>query len=80
MKIKKEKECLELVTDLWFLIPPHPLTNFKIQRYYENEPSFRRVYSRDSFPKIIKDGAYVINFDEFADIGTHWIALYVENI
>ena len=27
-------------------------------------------------PKEIKDGAYVINLDEYADIGTHWIALF----
>ena len=25
----------------------------------------------------IKDGAYVINLDEFKSIGTHWTALYV---
>ena len=24
-------------------------------------------------PKKIKDGAYVINLDEYADVGTHWI-------
>ena len=24
--------------------------------------------------------AYVINVDEYADVGTHWIALYVKNI
>ena len=29
-------------------------------------------------PKI-KDGAYVINLDEYSDIGTHWVALYVQN-
>ena len=29
-------------------------------------------------PKIIKNGAYVINLDEYPDIGTHWIALYVK--
>ena len=34
----------------------------------------------DSLPKTIKDGAYIINFDEYADFGTHWIALYVKNI
>ena len=62
------------------MIPPHPLTNFKIQRYYKNEPSFGKVYSRGNLPQKIKDGAYVINFDEFADIGRYWIALYVENI
>ena len=27
-------------------------------------------------PKQIKDGAYVINLDEYADTGTHWIALF----
>ena len=26
-----------------------------------------------------KNGAYVINFDEFESIGTHWIALYVNS-
>ena len=25
----------------------------------------------------IKDGAYVINLDEFKSIGAHWIVLYV---
>ena len=27
----------------------------------------------------IKDRAYVINLKEYSDIGTHWIALYVQN-
>ena len=60
-----------------FLIPPHPLTNFQIQKY-KNEPRFNGVYSRDNLPKI-KDGAYIINLDEYSDIGTHWIALQVNN-
>ena len=30
-------------------------------------------------PKSIKNGAYVINLDEYADVGTHSIALYVKN-
>ena len=59
-----------------FLMPPHPLTNFEIQKYYQNEPRFNGVYSRDNLPKKIKDGAYVINLDEYADVGTHWIALF----
>ena len=61
-----------------FLIPPHPLSNFEIQKYYENESRFNGVYSRDNLPKI-KDGAYVINLDEYSDIGTHWVALHVNN-
>ena len=63
-----------------FLIPPHPLTNIEIQKYYHNEPRFNVVYSRDNLPKKIKDRAYVINLNEYADVGTHWIALYVLNI
>ena len=62
-------------------MPPHPLTNFEIQKYYHNEPEFNGVYTRKNLPKI-KDGAYVINLDEFKSIGTHWIPLYVnaENV
>ena len=40
-------------------MPPHPLTNFEIQKYYQNEPGFNGAYSRDNLPKI-KDGAYAI--------------------
>ena len=54
----------------------HRFTNFEIQKYYENEPRFNRVFSRDNLPKKIKDGAYVINLDEYADTGTHWIVLF----
>ena len=49
----------------------HPLTNFEIQKYYQNKPRFNGVYSRN-----IKDGAYVINLDVYADVGTYWIALF----
>ena len=59
-----------------FLMPPHPLTNFEIQKYYENEPRFNGVYSRNNLLKKIKDRAYVINLDEYADVGTHCIALF----
>ena len=58
---------------------PHPLTNFEIQKYYQNEPRFNGVYLRDNLPNKIKEGAYVINLDEHSDIGTHWVALYVKN-
>ena len=59
-------------------MPPHPLTNFEIQICYQNEPRFNGVYSRDNLTEI-KDGAYVINLDEYSDTGTHWVALYVNN-
>ena len=40
-------------------MPPHPLTNFEIQKYYQNEAKFNGVYSRNNLSKI-KDRAYVI--------------------
>ena len=58
---------------------PHPLTNFEIQAYHWYEPRFIGVYSRYNLLDKIKDGVYVINLDEYSDIGTRWIALYVNN-
>ena len=70
-------------------LPTLPLTNFEIQEYYQNEPRFNGVFSRDNLPNhnirpkglgsAVKNGAYVINLDEYHDIGTHWVALYVNN-
>ena len=57
-------------------MPSHPLTNFEIQKYYENKPRFNGVYSRNNLTKKIKDEAYLINLDECAEVGTHWIALF----
>ena len=54
----------------------HPLRNFEIQKYYQNEPKFNGVYSINNLPKR-KDGAYVLNHDEYKSIGAHWIALNV---
>ena len=30
---------------------PHPLTDFEIQKYYENEARFNGVFSRNNLPK-----------------------------
>ena len=60
-------------------LPPHPLINFEIQEYYQNEPRFNGVFSRDNLGSTVKNGAYVINLDEYHDIGTHWVAWYVNN-
>ena len=62
-------------------MPPHPLANFEIQKYYQNKPKFNRVYSRNNLSKI-KHRAYITNLDEYESIKTHWIALYVnaENV
>ena len=38
------------------------------------------VFSRDNLPKKIKDETYVINLDEYADVGTHWVALFCKKM
>ena len=38
------------------LMPSHPLTNFELEKYYQNEPRFNGVYSRNNLPKKMKDG------------------------
>ena len=50
-------------------MPPHPLTNFEIQRCYQNETKFNvyKILSRNNLPKI-KDGAYVIKLDRYKSI------------
>ena len=62
-------------------MPPHPLINFEIQKYYWkslNFTVFKGIYSRNSSSKI-KDRAYIINLDQYESIGTHWSALYVND-
>ena len=59
-------------------IPLHPLTDFEIKENYENEPRFNGVYARDNLPKT-KNGAHIINLDEYADVCAHSITLYVKN-
>ena len=62
-------------------MPPHPLTNFQIQKYYQKEPKFNGIYSINNLFKI-KDEACIINLDEFESIEIYWIPLYVnaENV
>ena len=48
------------------------MTNSEIQKYYQN--------LRNNLPKTVKDGAYVVNLNEYKSMGMHWIALYVDGI
>ena len=57
-------------------MPPHPLTNFETQKYYQNEPRFNGAFSRNNLSQKIKVGAFIINLDEYAVVSTHWIALF----
>ena len=33
-------------------MPPHPLTNFQMQSFFQNEPLFNGAYSKNNFPNI----------------------------
>ena len=50
----------------------------EIQKYYQNEPRFNGVFCRNNLQET-KDGAYIINLDEYSNIGTCWVALHVNN-
>ena len=68
----RERNCKSwLWNRMGFLMPVHPLPIFEIQQYYQNEPRFNGFFSRDNTTKTIKDGAYIINLDEYADASTH---------
>ena len=58
-------------------MPSHLLTNFWIQKYYQNESKLNGVYSRNNLSKT-KDGAFIKNL-EYESIATHWIVLYVND-
>ena len=53
---------MEIKTKQIFILSHH-LTNFEIQKYYQNEPRFISIYSRVNLQKI-KNGAYIINLHE----------------
>ena len=57
---------------------PHYLTNFKIQKYYQNEPKLNDIYSKNNVPKK-KDETYVINLDEYNNV-TYFDSFGVENV
>ena len=58
-------------------MPSHPLINFETQKYYQNKPRFNGAYSRDNLQKIKEQAD--INLDEFSDISTCWVDLYVQS-
>ena len=59
-----------------FLILLYPLNNIEITNYFNYEPRFNGVFSRNNLPRI-KDGAYVINLDDKNSKGTHWVSLFI---
>ena len=59
-------------------MPANPLTDFRIQKYYQKELKFNGVYSSNDLFKIM-DGTNVINADEFKSTATDWVASYIND-
>ena len=59
------------------LVLLHPLNNIEITNYFNYNPRFNGVFSRNNLPRI-KDGAYVINLDYKKSKETHWISLVID--
>ena len=63
-------------------MPPHPLTNFEIQKYYQNDLNLMEFFQEIIFmkKKIIKDGTYVINLDEYKMLVHIGLLYFVEKL
>ena len=55
-----------------YLLLPHCLKSFEIQKSRKNGSKFNGAYSRKNLPKI-KDAGHVINLDEFKSIDNNII-------
>ena len=62
------KKCLDLL---------HPLNNIEITNYFNAEPRFNGVLSRNNLPRI-KEGVYVINLDDKNSKVTHRVSLFID--
>ena len=46
----------------------YPLNHFKVRKYYQTEPKFNGVYSRNNLSKIKDEAFKVINLDEYESL------------
>ena len=55
------------------------MTNFEIQRCFDDELLFNGVFCRNNLPTPPKDGGYSTNLDNLGKAGTHWVAIFVND-
>ena len=53
------------------------MINFETKKYYWSAPKSKSIYLQNILANTIKDGACVVNLDEYKSIGTYEIAFYV---
>ena len=56
----------------WIFNAALPFNKLQIKKFYQNQPRLNGIYSKDIFPKKIKNEVYVTNFNEYADVGRQW--------
>ena len=78
-KQKRKRNCKNwLWKRVGFLMPPHSVTNFEIKSIIRMNQDLKESFQEIICLKKIKDAAYVINLDEYGDVGTHWISLFCD--
>ena len=56
------------------------ISNFELQNIIKMNQDLMVFFQEIIYLKKIKDGAYVINLDEYANVGTNWIALFCKKM
>ena len=67
--IHKKKISIRNNNNNIFLMAPHPLTNFEIQKNFQSGPKYKGAYSQNNLPNTMKVGDNVVNLDENKSIG-----------
>ena len=52
------------------------LTNFEIDKYYQQNNFYGGCFSKDQLPKQIQSKFYIINMDNHNQGGSHWVLVY----
>ena len=74
---KKVRSARRAYINKTFFNPLNPLNNIEITNYFNDEPIFNGVFSRNNLPRI-KDGGYVINLDDKNSNAAHWVSLFID--
>ena len=74
-----EEELEEQKEDIWikFFSSAPPLKNIEITKYFNYEPRFNGIFSKNNLPRI-KDGVYAINLNDKKHKGSHWVSLFID--
>ena len=59
-----------------FLMLPYLFSNFEMHKYYQNEPKLKLIFTRNTFPRTLIDGAFLKYPYEYKSIETKWIVLF----